>query len=103
MDREKAKKLLELYGNPTVNFGKTTLVFARQSLQDVQEIEKMTNSQLIKEWKELCVINQFIGQVSMSELQRISLLELEMSCREKIDKAKLTKWYERKSKKKREC
>jgi len=102
MNREKANKLLGIF-NEGSSIGTTSngtkLVFARQSIKDVEQIEKATDKKLINEWKSLCVINHFIGQVSLNEMERISLIELEMDDRDNINKEELTDWFKQESKK----
>lgn len=99
MDKEKANKLLELYGRPAVDLGKgKTLVFARQSENDIYEIEAMSTEDLIEEWKGLVWTNNIYGQVSLNDLQRISLIELEFEARE-LDPTELSDWYEQEKRK----
>lgn len=92
MDREKAQEILKAYGRPSFKVGETNLVFARQTEEDLSEIESKTNEELIGHWKEL-VMNEIYGQVSVNEIQRISLVELEMDYR-KIESEPLKSWYE---------
>jgi hypothetical protein len=96
MNREKANEILNLYGRPKVKVGNTNLVFARQSDEDLNEIESKTDEQLISHWKSLVFINDIVGQVSLNDLQRISLIELEMDER-KIPNEPLKSWYETES------
>ncbi len=75
MDREKAQEILKAYGRPSFKVGENNIVFARQTEENLSEIESTT------------------GQVSLNEMQRISLIELEMDSR-KIETAPLKSWYE---------
>ena len=104
MDKEKANKLLELYGRPVITIKDTEkkLIFARQSSKDIIEIEKMSTNKLIKEWKGLVWTNHIYGQVDLNELQRIDLIELEMDSRKNINNDKLKLWFEDAEKKQQE-
>ena len=94
MDRVKALELLQVYGRPCFKTnGGNLFSFARQSIQDIEEIEKMTTEELIDNWKGLCTVNHFYSCVSLNELQRIDLLELEMDCRTDINYEELKEWY----------
>lgn len=96
MDKDKANKLLELFGRPAFKTPNGTVIaFARQDTKDVTEIEKMTNKELVEEWKSLVWLNHIYGQVSLNEMQRISLLELEMDTRKGISPEKLCAWYDK--------
>ena len=96
MNQEAKDRILKVYGNPVASDkdGRVQLVFARQSPKDAEEIEKMPDDKLIEEWKELCWINHIYGQVSMSELQRIDLIEAEMDDRKGIDAEELRLWFD---------
>ena len=96
MDKDKANKILDVYGRPGFKCGNTMVSFARQNNSSIAEIEKLNDEQLESEWKALSFINHIYGQVSLNELQRIDLLELEMSCRDsfKSKKDKLSNWFE---------
>jgi hypothetical protein len=97
MNREKANEILNLYGRPKVKVGDTNLIFARQTEEDLNEIESKTDEQLISHWKSLVFINDIVGQVSVNDLQRIALLDLEIRDRKTIDIEELKKWYETES------
>jgi len=92
MDKKKAQKILNVYGKPSFKINKINLKFARQTEKDLDEIESKTNEELINNWKDLVWINKIYGQVSLNEIQRISLLELEMEER-KIPNEPLKEWY----------
>lgn len=93
MNREKANEILINYGRPSMTNDKgTTIVFARQSYSDIESIENLTNEEIVKTWKSLVWMNYIYGQVSLNELQRIDLIELEMEDRE-IEED-LEKWYQ---------
>lgn len=94
MDRKEAKRVLTDFGNPVIDCGKTKLVFARQSTKDVAYIEEMSDDELVKEWRGLCQVNHILGCVSLNELQRISLIELEMDRRKGIDHDALRAWFD---------
>lgn len=93
MNKQKAKKILEVYGKPKIKLKNKTLVFARQNRLDVLEIEKMKSAELIKNWKSLVWTNHIYGQVDLNELQRIDLIELEMKSRN-IDEEELSEWFD---------
>ena len=94
MDRKKATKVLEAYGKPNFKSGNNVISFARQNEQDISSIEVISDKELIKEWKRLVWINEIYGQVSLNDLQRINLLELEMDDRPNINDSDLTIWYD---------
>ena len=94
MDRKKATKVLEAYGKPNFKRGINIISFARQDEQDISSIEVISDNELIKEWKRLVWINEIYGQVSLNDLQRINLLELEMDERPNINDSDLTIWYD---------
>lgn len=96
MDRKKAQEILKAYGRPSLKVDETNLVFARQTEEDLSEIESKTNEELIEHWKSLVWVNEIYGLVSLNEMQRISLIELEMDCR-KIESEPLKSWYETES------
>ena len=93
MDRVIAQEILNGYGNPSVKVGDTNLVFARQTAESLDDIEVKTDEELIDEWKGLIWINEIYGQVSLNDMQRINLIELEMDDR-KIESEPLKSWYE---------
>lgn len=93
MDREKAEKILEAYGKPVFFNLNKVITFARQGKDNIKEIEDLSDEQLIKEWKGLVFVNEILGHVSLNEMQRINLFELEIDER-KIDTKKLKEWYE---------
>ena len=93
MDRVIAQEILNGYGNPSVKVGDTNQVFARQTAESLDDIEAKTDEELIDEWKGLVWINEIYGQVSLNDMQRINLIELEMDDR-KIESEPLKSWYE---------
>lgn len=95
MNREKANELLNDYGKPAVVIGKTLLKFARQQESDITEIESKSDEELISEWKGLSWMNCIYGQVSVNDLQRIALIELEMDTRTSINKEELCNWFKK--------
>jgi hypothetical protein len=97
MDREKANGIRKAYGRPSITTTSgTTLVFARQEQSDIECIEQMETKELIEQWKALTWMNYIYGQVSLNDMQRIDLLELEMDER-KIEED-LKAWYDKKEK-----
>lgn len=92
MNRVKAQEILKAYGRPTFKVGNTNLTFSRQTEENLAEIEAYTEVELVTQWKSLVWMNEIYGQVSLNELQRLSLLELEMSERE-IPFDELQEWY----------
>lgn len=96
MNKIKAQEILKAYGRPMFKKGSTIISFARQTYECLVEIESKTNEELIEEWKSLVWLNEIYGQVSLNEMQRISLIELEMDSR-KIDFEPLKSWYEKES------
>lgn len=96
MNREKAQEILKAYGRPAFKVGNTNVTFLRQTDENLSEIESKTDEELIEDWKSLVWINEIYGQVSLNEMQRISLIELEMDDRE-ITSEPLKYWYESES------
>ena len=94
MDRIKATKVLEAYGKPNFKSGNNVISFSRQNEQDISSIEVISDEELIKEWKRLVWMNEIYGQVSLNDMQRINLLELEMDDRPDINDNDLTIWYD---------
>lgn len=95
MNREKAQKVLEAYGRPQIRVENTVLTFARQTEDSLKEIEDKTDEELIDQWKALVYMNEIIGQVSLNELQRITLIELEFDGRKNINTAELKDWFDK--------
>ena len=97
MDIELAKEVLRAFGSPRFRIGSTEVVFARQTLRDIADIEGATDATLIEQWKALVFINEIVGQVSLSEMQRIALIELEFDTREGVIKDDLIEWFQAQS------
>jgi len=96
MNKLKRDKILSAYGNPLISLSNVTnLIFARQNLEDCNEIEKMSDEELVKEWKGLVCMNDIIGQISLGEMQRIDLMDLEISERKTINPDDLKAWYDK--------
>lgn len=93
MNREKTKKILEGYGSPKAQIGDKIISFARQSEANLAEIEAMTDETLVEEWKRLVYLNEIIGEVSLNDLQRVELIQLEMEDRRNINIKDLTTWF----------
>ena len=95
MDKDKSTEVLKAFGNPVIETPTNNLVFARQSNDDVNQIEQMSDNELTEHWKGLTRMNYIYGQVSLSDLQRISLLELEIDTRPGIIVKELNDWYDK--------
>jgi len=96
MDRQEANKILKVFAaNPMILPNKKCLIFARQTIKDVEQIEKLIDEELIKKWKGLVYINHIYGCTSVGELERINLIELEMDSRETCisRKEELREWF----------
>ena len=93
MNREEAMQVLNAYGTPSCKAGKTNLVFARQTEESIKDIESQTDEELIDLWKGLVWMNNIYGQVSLNELQKIDLIELEIESRN-IPIEPLARWFE---------
>ena len=104
MNRPQRDKILEAYGQPRFQNKKTgtMIVFARQNKEDAEAIEKIKTQELVKEWKSLVWINHIYGQVSLNEMQRIDLIELEMDERKDINNKELKDWYDKEMKNQKE-
>ncbi len=94
MNTELANNVIQAFGEPSFLVNNTHISFARQSKEDVVEIEAMSDEDIINEYKSLVWLNYIYGQVSVNELQRISLLDLEIETRENISTEELESWYE---------
>ena len=94
MNTELANNVIQAFGEPSFLVNNTHISFARQSKEDVVEIENMSDEDIVNEYKSLVWLNYIYGQVSVSELQRISLLDLEIETRENISTEELESWFE---------
>mgnify|MGYP007112997189 FL=1 len=94
MNTELANNVIQAFGEPSFLVNNTHISFARQSKEDVVEIENMSDEDIINEYKSLVWLNYIYGQVSVNELQRISLLDLEIETRENISTEELESWFE---------
>ena len=94
MNTELANNVIQAFGEPSFLVNNTHISFARQSKEDVVEIEAMSDEDIINEYKSLVWLNYIYGQVSVNELQRISLLDLEIEARENISTEELESWFE---------
>ena len=92
MNREQAREIFKVYGCPQFRAGNQIIRFGRCNQKDVDEIEKMTDEQLIDEWKDRVWATYIYGQIGISVLQRIDLMELEFDERPNIDIDELRKW-----------
>ena len=79
MDRKVAQEVLGIYGHPKVVTDNGGFSFSRQNIEDVKELEEMSDEDLIGHYKSLVFMNYIYGGVSLSELQRIDLMDLELS------------------------
>lgn len=93
MNTELANNVIEIYGEPTFQVSNTPISFARQKKENIVEIEAMSDEDLIAEYKSMVWLNYIYGQVSVNDLQRIDLLDLEISSRESIKSEDLEAWY----------
>ena len=96
MDRKKAQEILKAFGRPSFKVGDTNIVFSRQTEDDLNDIESKSDEELIDHWKGLVWINEIYGQVSLNDMQRISLLELEITHRN-ISFEPLKSWFDSES------
>ncbi len=94
MNTELANNVIQAFGEPSFLVNNTHISFARQSKEDVVEIENMSDEDIVNEYKSLVWLNYIYGQVSVNELQRISLLDLEIETRENISTEELESWFE---------
>jgi len=95
MNRTKANELLKFYGRTLIKSGDSVISFARQNEQDISYIEAISDKELIEEWKRLVWLNEIYGQVSLNDMQRISLIELEFDDRKDIKDEDLKSWYDK--------
>jgi hypothetical protein len=93
MNRERANEILSAFGRPVIQVGSTALQFARQDQHDIEEIEQMETEALVRHWKNMVWLNYIYGQSSLSDLQRISLVEAEMEERG-VNADELSEWVE---------
>ena len=95
MDRDLAHQILEAYGRPVIQTGGKTISFSRQSSDNIREIEALSDEELISKWKSLVFVNLIYGQVSLNDMQRIDLMDLEIHSRfDEETKNELNKWVE---------
>jgi hypothetical protein len=99
MDKEKAQEILVAFGRPQFKTENGVISFSRQTEKDLEEIENKSNEELVEHWKSLVYINEIYGQVSLNEMQRISLIELEFDERKNINTIELKNWFEEQVKK----
>lgn len=93
MDREKAREILQMYGQPVIHFFEQSLALARQTEKEIKMYEAMSDDELVNTWKELTSIIYVEQQVSLNDLQALDLVSLEIDGRENIDVAELRQWY----------
>ena len=94
MNTELANNVIQAFGEPSFLVNNTHISYARQSKEDVVEIQAMSDEDIVNEYKSLVWLNYIYGQVSVNELQRISLLDLEIETRENISTEELESWFE---------
>lgn len=94
MNRQKAQEVLHAYGRPQFKTHDTIITFSRQTEKNLEEIENKTDEELVANWKSLVFINEIYGQVSLNDLQRITLIELEFEERKNIKPDDLKTWFE---------
>lgn len=95
MDRKKARVIFLAYGRPQIKVKDTTVSFSRQTEEDLEDIEGKTDNELVEHWKALVFMNEIIGQVSLNDMQRINLIELEFEERDGINAEELKAWFEK--------
>jgi hypothetical protein len=96
MDRKKANELLNLYEEKPFIINGKSIKFARQDIKDVKDIEAKKTKDLTSEWKGLVWLNEIYGQISLNDMERISLIELELDKRlTEKERDKLHIWYEK--------
>lgn len=93
MDREKAKKIFQVYRRESFKIGNTVLTFARAEEEDIERIESLSDDELLERLKSMVWLNYIYGQVSMRDLQTIDLFELEIDHRN-IGQG-LKEWYKK--------
>lgn len=99
--KKKALSLMSHYNKGTlfkVKDKEKYIQFARQTIKDLKEIEETGRKELVEELKSLVWINNIYGQISLNDLERIQLIEMELTDRN-IDWKPITKWYEQAKKK----
>jgi hypothetical protein len=97
MDRQIANKILKAYHEPVMKLSNGVRIqFARETIKDIEQIEKMSDIELIDNWKGLCYVNHVYGCVSIGDLERLNFLELEMDSRPTCvsRKEELKKWFD---------
>lgn len=94
MNTELANNVIHAFEEPGFLVNNTHISFARQNKEDIVEIETMSDEDIINEYKSLVWFNYIYGQVSVNDLQRISLLDLEIDARKNISVLDLESWYE---------
>ena len=60
--------------------------------EEIKEIKKLSPDEIKEHWKGMVWINYIVGQVGMSDLFTIDLLEKEMA-RRKMNVTDLKKWW----------
>lgn len=97
MDRQKANRVLRIHGSGRMKIKNSNkiVLLARQTEQDIIELEQSTDEELMERWKSLVFINIIYGCTSINELQQIELIELEIDSREQISMDELNDWYEK--------
>ncbi len=93
MNRDKANLIFEAYGKLKLKAGNVNISFSRQTEDDIEGIESKTDDELIHSWKDLVYLNEIAGHVSLNDLQRVALIELEFDERESVNQDDLRKWY----------
>ena len=76
MNTELANNVIQAFGEPSFLVNNTHISFARQSKEDVVEIEAMSDEDIVNEYKSLVWLNYIYGQVSVNELQILSYWKL---------------------------
>lgn len=89
MNQVKAMKIIKLWKRPKIA---ENVYIARQDKNDIYDIENTDTDELIKEWKALVHMNYIYETISLNDLERIALIELEFQERD-VDMDPLANWF----------
>lgn len=95
MDQSRKEKIIELLAVFASRHGGVKAeppLSVAEKIAD--ELKNMTDEAIVKEWKDLIFMNEIVGNVSLSDLRRIAILETEMSTRDRISPDELRAWHE---------
>jgi len=87
MDRERAKDVCNSYGHPHIkdDEGNVVATLARTDKKTVEEIEGLSDDELLRRTKGCIFMLNDVGVISISDLQREQLYYLELEEREMMD------------------